>query len=186
MKKASIRHGHLYAVTGADRVVVPALVLDNALWDRLPEAGGAVYLPAPEGERWSTTLDYDTGARRGILTVLPRPGTRPTKAIVKSLERLVRKAEDLSVPNDGADAVSVLRQLVEAPLLLDVVRDSKVVMTWESYVSGEHLHSCPNPECGALVAMNAASRLRAHPDSTGASCARSNTPLSEEERNNEQ
>lgn len=184
MKKASIRHRRLYAVMGADRVTVPSLVLDNALWDRLPEAEGMVYRPAPEGSRWSTTLDRDTGARRGILAVLPRLGTTPTKAMVKNLERLARKAEDLSVPGGGAEAVSAFRKLIEEPLLLDVIRDAKVVMPWEKYVSGERLHSCP--ECSTLVAMNAASRLRGHPDDTGASCLRSNTPLSEEERNSEQ
>lgn len=184
MKKAAIRHRRLYAVTGADRVTVPSLVLDNALWDRLPEADGIAYRAAPKDKRWSTTLDRDTGARRGILAVVPRPGTKPTKTMVKNLERLARKAEDLNVPDAGEDAVSALRKLIEEPLLLDVVRDAKVVMPWEKYVTGERLHNCP--ECGTLVALNAASRLRAHPDDTGASCLRSNTPLSEEERSSEQ
>jgi hypothetical protein len=183
MKKASIRHRRLYAVTGADRVTVPSLVLDNALWDRLPEADGFVYRPAPEGSRRSTILDRDTGARRGILAVLPRSGAKLTQAMVKNLERLARKAEDLDVPGTGEDAVSALRKLIEEPLILDVVRDAKVVMPWDAYVTGERLHSCPAKGCGTLVAMNAASRLRAHPDRTGASCPRSNTPLTEEERN---
>ncbi|MFD8648666.1 hypothetical protein [Streptomyces mirabilis] len=186
MKKASIRHRRLYAVMGADRATVPSLVLDNALWDRLPEKDGIAYRPAPEGSRWSTVLDRDTGARRGILAVLPRSGTNLTETLVKNLERLALKAEELNVPDEGEGAVSALRSLIEEPLLLDVVRDAKVVMTWETWVSGERLYGCPGPGCSSLVAMNAASRLRAHPDDTGASCIRSNTPLTEEERNSEQ
>ncbi|MCX4799599.1 hypothetical protein OG497_37730 [Streptomyces sp. NBC_01242] len=188
MKRASIEPRRLYAATGVDRVTVPSLVLDNALWDRLPRKRGVTFHPAPKRQRWSTTLDCDTGARRGILTVLPRSGTKHTEVTVQHLELLAVEAEDLNVPDGGAKAVSALRALVEEPLILDVVRVSKIIMPWDAYVSGdvssEWLHTCP--KCGESVAMNAASRLRAHPDGTGAPCPRSNTPLSKEERNNEQ
>lgn len=187
MKKASIRARRFYAVRGADRVVVPALVLDNgnALWDRVPGEGAIVYRPAPAGSRWSLTINGEPDARRGILTVLPQPGAGlSTEEIIPGLNSLVRRARKLRVPESGELAVARLQTRVKDPFLLDVVSDSRILMPWDGYVSGERLHTCP--VCGSQVAMNAASRLRAHPDDTGASCERSNTPLSERERSYEQ
>ncbi|MEV7675076.1 hypothetical protein [Streptomyces sp. NPDC088752] len=173
MRRSDIRPRGLYAVQGADRVVVPAVVLDRALWDRLPGEGEVVYRPAPEGELWSTTLDRDTGARRGILTVLPRSGTKVTKSLVASLKRLAERAGDIGVPGGGERAVAELDGHVADPLGLTVVRNAKVIAPWEKYAAGESLHSCP--VCGELVAMNAASRLRAHGGVEP--CPRSNKPL---------
>lgn len=184
MKKSYIKPRGLYAVTGADRVTAPALVLDNTLWDRVPGVSGVTFRPAPEGSLWSSTMDRDSGARRGILTVLARPGTKPTKAMLANLTQLATKAEGLNVPSGGESAVEELQKFIVEPLILDVVPVSKVVMVWSKYATGERLHSCP--ECSTLAALNAASRLRAHPDKTGAPCIRSNTALTEEERNSEQ
>ncbi|MFE4863259.1 hypothetical protein [Streptomyces sp. NPDC056670] len=183
MQRSAIKPNGVYAVTGTDRAVTPALALGSALWDRLPREGWVAYRPAPEDETWDTTLDRVTGARRGILVVQPPMGTRATKKLVQTLERLGRRAAKLG-PLSSEEDVAAFEQAVPETLSLNVVRVSKVLSLWTKYESGERLHKCP--ACGNDVSLNAASRLRAHPDGNGVSCARSNTPLSKEERHREQ
>ncbi|MDQ1041546.1 hypothetical protein QFZ75_008048 [Streptomyces sp. V3I8] len=186
MEKANIRPGDFYAVKRADRLIVPALVLSNRLWDRLPEGADFVYRPADRNERWATTLDRQTGARRGIPAVFPRPGKNvPRSVLIPALARLSARAGELGLLGDdaGEAAVAALRESIEEPLLIDVVSDSKIITPWTNHVTGENLHSCPEEDCGADVTMNAASRMRAHRMRNGAPCPRSNTALTKEERN---
>lgn len=187
MEKALIRPRELYAFKRSDRVVVPAVALSNTLWDRIPADGTPVYRPAPEGETWARTLDRETGARRGLIAVFPRPGIHvPRSKLIPQLRRAIREAERLGVPEQGEDAMNALRDLMEEPLILNSVPDSGIIMPWARYVTGENLHTCPARDCRADVILNAASRMRAHNKKTGAPCPRSNTALSEEERQNEQ
>ncbi|MFJ4902911.1 hypothetical protein [Streptomyces sp. NPDC088727] len=179
MKKASIQPYHLYAVLRADRFTVPALVLDNRLWDRLPGSTTSTFRPAPKKARWSTALNVDTGARRGVPVVLPRPGFEPTESTVQALENLAQAATDLSSGHEES-IVLALRSLVEEPLVLDAIRESRIIMPWTTHLSGEHLHKCPT--CGQPVAMNTAGMLRGHSDTNGSSCSRSNTPLTAAEK----
>ncbi|WP_428957892.1 hypothetical protein [Streptomyces sp. cg35] len=179
MRKTDMKPHQVHAVRAADRNVVPALLLASTLWDRIPEEGSTTFRPAPPGEKWSTVLDRDTGAaggRRGILAVLPPLGTQPSTKLVRTLERLGRTAEKDGVPGGGEEAVTAFREALQAPLRLDVVRDASVLMLWDKHASGEGLRACP--ACEQLVAMNAASRLRAHSREDGTPCPRSNTPLS--------
>ncbi|MET7363220.1 hypothetical protein ABZS76_32950 [Streptomyces sp. NPDC005562] len=183
MRKQSMKTRQVHAVRAADRAVVPALLLAPTLWDRLPEEGEMVFHPAPPGEKWSTTLDRaagGAGGRRGVLAVLPPLGARPTKTLVRSLERLARLAEQVGAPERGEEAVAAFQEALEDGLRLDVVRDANVLMLWDKHASGKGLRTCP--ACGSLVAMNAASRLRAHNGEDGLPCSRSNTALTEEER----
>lgn len=180
MRKSLIKPYQLYAVTRADRTVIPSLALDHGLWDRLPQRNRIVYRPAPKNAAWASVLDRDTGARRGILVLLPKPGMTDIEAMVEDLEYLAREAETVA-PNGGAAAISALEGLITDSFFFDAIRDAKVLMSWDDHVSGDNLHRCP--KCHALVPLNAASRLRAHEnDGTGRPCIQSNGSLSPDKK----
>jgi hypothetical protein len=162
MRKQYMKARHLYAVKAADRSTVPALLLDTALWDRIPAPGGTfTYQLSPKGSKWAAVLDPDTGKRRGMLVAMCRPGA----------DDAAGQLAEFGLKSPGAE--------VRGDLYLDVISDARILMLWDKYASQQRLHSCP--ECGRPVAMNAASRLRAH-TFQGAPCPRSNTPLTAEER----
>jgi hypothetical protein len=186
MRREQLKPGQIYAVRAVDRAVVPGVVLDSALWDLVPEEGRVVFRPAPPEEKWPTTLDREvgiSGGRRGVLIVLPPVGARPTKAMVASLKRLGRLAERLRLPERGEEAATEFQAALEPPLRLEALHHAKILMAWDRHVSGQGLRACP--ACGALVPMSAASKIRSHSLPDGTNCARSNTQLTEEERNRE-
>ncbi|MFI0967115.1 hypothetical protein ACH4S8_37875 [Streptomyces sp. NPDC021080] len=185
MRKSQIESGMIYAVNGADRVVVPSLVISSTLWDRAFENGRATFQPSPPGARWAASIDWDAGSRRGILVVLPRPGRRRAPdEVIPELEALAKSTPVLDVPHYES-VVAELQAKVLAPFVLDVIRDSRIIMPWGDYVTGEGLHPCPGENCSARVALNATDKLRAHANDSGAPCIRSNTLLTEEERTSE-
>lgn len=181
MRKRSMKACRLYAVKDAARRTVPALLLDTALWDRTPADDGIAYKPAPADETWGTTLDADSGARRGMLVITTRPGT-PADDFDDLADALTALAEDpaaLAVPDGGPDAVTALTERLAPQLMPDVLREARILMTWADHTGGAKKYKCP--ECGTPVTMHGAIRLRAH-RVNGVSCPRSNTPLTRAER----
>lgn len=182
MRRNQLRAHTLYAAQAAERStrIVPALVLDTDLWDRIP--GPPVSLtPAPDdGRSPNQVYDPDTGARRGILVAIPRPGTSVSDQLLQDLTWADGYTAAIGQFGE-ADGIKRLNSaLAEKSLILDVIRDARITSTWADHTADGGL-SCPG--CGRKpILLDSASRIRGHFTPQGARCDRSRTPLRKEER----
>ncbi|MFH8483045.1 hypothetical protein [Streptomyces sp. NPDC018055] len=180
MRRQSLRAAELYAVRGIDHRTVPALVLDTATWDLLP-GNPTSFVPSPPDEQTPKVLDSATGARRGILTLLPALDAPADTAKVLAILRRAKRASRLAGLATGEEAPHIaLRSMFSGqPLVLDVIRTTRIIKAWKDYASAPPL-SCPT--CDMPIETDASSRIRSHPTGKGATCARTGTKLTPEER----
>ncbi|MGW7100441.1 hypothetical protein [Streptomyces sp. NPDC054838] len=197
MRLKEIKPLRVYAVKAADNNIVPALVLDNVLWNRrLDEGTGTHYYEPAEHETWSTATSFgissqgkqrawtrgiETGERTGILVALPVLGTLVDTNLVTQLDALSKTLGSVGAGIERTTgAAAAVSEALHSPLRMDVIRTDNVRMPWERHVSGASMRRCPH--CGQPVQMSAASRLRGHNRKNGTHCPRSNTTLTARER----
>ncbi|MGW1436822.1 hypothetical protein ACWD7M_16425 [Streptomyces griseus] len=179
MRLQSLKAPELYAVRGIDHRTVPALVLDTVTWDLRP-GNPPSFEPSPPDAQTPKVLDSATGARRGILTVLPSLDAPAQGKILVMLRQVQREAKRLDFPQDGKAAFPALReQFAELPLVFDAIRATRIISTWKKF-STEAPLLCP--ACGEPIKTDGSSRIRAHFTREGTPCNRNGTGFSLEER----
>ncbi|MFE6000252.1 hypothetical protein ACFQ6C_25885 [Streptomyces sp. NPDC056454] len=180
MRRQSLKAPELYAVRGIDHRTVPALVMDTAAWDLLP-GNPASFTLSPPDEQTPKVLNPATGARRGILTLLPTLDAPAETAEILVILRRAKRITRLAglATNREAEPGGLRAMLTDQPLVLDVIRTTRIIKAWEEYASAPPL-SCP--DCQMPIETDASSRIRAHPNRKGVACIRNGTKIMPEER----
>jgi hypothetical protein len=186
MRRTELRPPRLYRVkTAVYQQARPGLLLDTRLWDLTVAGADRSFAPAPEDATWGGRINPNTGTRRGLLVVHANPGAYfdlTEDDIAAGLTALCSRAEEIGFPEKSIGSLAALREEIEEPLLLSVVRQQDIVEPWDRPAIQ---YRCPGGDgvaCGTAVSPGASSRLRNHLTPAGEPCPRSNTSLTHDER----
>jgi hypothetical protein len=186
MRIRDLRPPRLYRVkTAVYQTARPGLLLDTHLWDLQVTGADRTFDPAPEDATWGGRLNHGTGTRRGLLVVHANPGAfleLTEDDVAARLTALCARVEDLGFPQKAATSLPALQDEIEEPLLLSVVRQHDIVQPWDRPTIQYRCPGAEGTKCGTAVSPGGSSRLRNHLTPAGDPCPRSNTSLTQAER----
>lgn len=180
MRRSLMISPRLYQVKlGRTQPARPALLLDTDFWDYMPDGESFTISPAGQGAQSSHFLDSATRARRGLPVLQVRPGAPVDRKAQRHLRKLLGQAKQFP---DAASRVLEMRQEARGVMVMNVVPTEYVICPVDRPTIK---YRCPGTEdvkCGTKVSPAASSRLRSHDTPAGRRCQRSNTKLTDEER----
>lgn len=175
MRRTALQPLDVYAIRTTRRAAIPALLVDDRLWDLTPTADGPAFALAPEDAVWGGKLNSNTGARRGVLVIQATPAAayaadfKAEAAVARmgtlAKKRDVRKLSGLRRPDALQQTLAAVIPVLPDQLMMNVVSPLSVVRTWEP----EKQYRCLG--CEAPIVLDAANRIRSHETPEGGSCA---------------
>lgn len=181
MLRSALRAPRLYEVKrGRTQPADPALLLATSMWDLTPGPPPLLTTSTEDSIQGSYILDAATHARRGLPVVQFHPGVPVDEDAMGLLNELLGRAKGFE--GSSVDLVLAIQQEIQDPFVVNVVPSEFIVTPLDRPTVQYRCPGTAEVKCGAVVSPSASSRLRRHDTPAGGRCPRTNTPLTDEER----